>query len=69
MEKYKVLDWAGNEVGSPIFNHFDDASDWLDELINKVYGDLSDDDYDLQRQEYVIHDVQSDEDRGCYEKP
>lgn len=62
-EKYKVIDWAGNEVGSPIFNYFDDASDWLSELIDRVYGkNLSDDDYDLQRGEYEIVEVTSDED-------
>jgi len=61
--KWKVYDWANNDVGSPEFDHFDDASDWISETIDRVYGtDLSDDEYDEQRGEYVIHDVTSDED-------
>lgn len=62
--KWKVYDWAGNDVGSPEFDYFDDASDWISETIDKVYGlNLTDDEYDQQRDEYQITDVTSDEDR------
>ena len=52
--EYKVYDWASNEVGSPIFNNYDDASDWITSNIEKVYGDLSDNEHDIQRDEYQI---------------
>lgn len=52
--QYKVYDWAMNEVGSPTFDHYDDASDWITETIDKVYGELSDQEHDQQRDEYCI---------------
>ena len=51
---FKVYDWYGNEVGSPIFRNYDDASDWITELIEEVYGNLSDNAHDIQRDEYQI---------------
>ena len=60
--KWTVKDWAGNDVGSPEFDHFEDASDWIDETIDRVYGELTDEEYDEQVGEYVIYDVTSDED-------
>jgi hypothetical protein len=53
-KKYQVFDWYGNDVGSPVFEHWEDACDWITETIDKVYGELSDNDHDIQRDEYQI---------------
>ena len=60
--KWTVKDCNANDVGSPEFDHYHDACDWIDTTIDRVYGELTDDDYDEQRGEYVIYDVTSDED-------
>lgn len=54
MKEFKVFDWAGNDVDSPIFNNWEDACDWIGELIDSIYGELNDDDYDIQYGEYQI---------------
>ena len=62
MTKWQVFDWYGNDVGSPVFDYFDNASDWISETIDRVYGNLTDSEYDEQRGEYQIIEVTSDED-------
>ena len=57
-----IYDWAGNGVCNKVFDYFDDASDELDRMIDRCYGELSDDEYDTQRGEYQIIEVTSDED-------
>ena len=60
---YRVFDWANNEINSPVFSDFDDACDWLNRHIEKLYGkDLSDDRWDEEIGEFNIVDVTSDED-------
>ncbi len=52
--EYKVYDWAGNEVGSPIFDDWNDACDWMSQLVDKVYPNLDDNEHDEQLGEYQI---------------
>lgn len=63
--KYNIIDWAGNvlnyngifvlpEFSVPmVFDHFDQASDWLSER----FGHLNDDEYEVELGEYSIIEV------------
>jgi hypothetical protein len=51
MSKYIIKDWAGNVCfGGREFDHFDDASEYLDEQLS----DLPDDQYEEERGEFAI---------------
>lgn len=55
---YTVKDWANNIITDEEFKTFDDASEHLDRLIDKLYGkDLSDEQYDIERGEYSIDEI------------
>ncbi len=50
--RFLILDWAGNDVfRGKQFDSFDDAEDFLSEFL--------DEDYEADRQEYEITEVQS----------
>lgn len=51
---FKVLDWYGNDVGSPLFDNMEDAHEWLMVNVSNVYGSLDDDSFDEQCDEYQI---------------
>jgi len=54
MSKWKIIDWAGNDIES-FFNSFDDASDRLINLVYEVYGEnQSDDEFSENIGEYYI---------------
>lgn len=43
---YDIRKWA--------VDNWEDACDWIGELIDSIYGELNDDDYDIQYGEYQI---------------
>lgn len=54
MKKYKIYDWACNLMSNIEFDSFEEANDFLPELILSVYGDLSDSEYEEQVGEYEV---------------
>lgn len=49
--KYYIEDWAGNQIEFEGFETYDDAEEYLSEIIERLYPD---DDWQACRDEYYI---------------